>query len=100
MTLASNVKKYGYSTVLCRFLNDVKILESNGLSIVFDDRAELYFGTVTMVIADNLAAHALGCFFENFSTVQRFCRYCMLKLSDYKDSCLFIGLLDRLCSYS
>ena len=32
-------------------------------------------GTVTMVIADNLAARALGGFFCNFPTVQRFCRF-------------------------
>ena len=29
-----------------------------------------------MIIADNLAAHALGGFFCNFSTVQRFSRHC------------------------
>ena len=29
-----------------------------------------------MVVADNLAAHALGGFFCNFSTVQRFCQFC------------------------
>ena len=29
-----------------------------------------------MVAADNLAAHALGGFFCNFSTVQHFCRFC------------------------
>lgn len=29
-----------------------------------------------MIISDNLAAHALGGFFCNFSTVNRFCRFC------------------------
>ena len=29
-----------------------------------------------MVVADNLATHALGVFFCNFSTMQRFCRFC------------------------
>ena len=29
-----------------------------------------------MVVADNLAAHTLGSFFCNFSTVHRFCRFC------------------------
>ena len=28
-----------------------------------------------MVVADSLAAHALGDFFCNFSTVQKFCRF-------------------------
>ena len=29
-----------------------------------------------MVISDNLAAHALGGYFCNFSSVKRFCRFC------------------------
>ena len=29
-----------------------------------------------MLVAESLAAHALGGFFCNFSTVQRFCRFC------------------------
>ena len=29
-----------------------------------------------MVVADNLAVHALGGFFCNFGTVKRFCRFC------------------------
>ena len=32
-----------------------------------------------MAVADNLAAHALGRFFCNFSTVQRFCRFCNIR---------------------
>ena len=38
-------------------------------------------GTVTMVIADNLAAYALGGFLCNFSTVQKFCRFCNCRKS-------------------
>lgn len=29
-----------------------------------------------MLVADNLAAHAIGGYYQNFSTVQRFCRFC------------------------
>ena len=32
-----------------------------------------------MVIADNLAAHSLGGFFCNFSTVQKFCHFCNIR---------------------
>ena len=34
-----------------------------------------------MIIADNLVAHALGGFFCNFSTVERFCRFCNCRKS-------------------
>ena len=37
-----------------------------------------------MTIADNLAAHALGCFYENFSSVQRFCSFCDMRNSIFK----------------
>ena len=43
-------------------------------------------GTVTMVIADNLAAHALGGFFCNFSTIQRFCRFCNCRKSQLDEN--------------
>ena len=43
-------------------------------------------GTVTMIIADNLAAHALGGFFCNFSTVQRFCRFCNCRKSQLDEN--------------
>ena len=33
-----------------------------------------------MAVADNLAAHALGGFFCNFSTVQRFCRFFKIRM--------------------
>ena len=43
-------------------------------------------GTVTMVITDNLAAHALGGFFSNFSTVQRFWRFCNCRKSQLDEN--------------
>ena len=43
-------------------------------------------GTVTMVIADSLAAHALGGFFSNFSTVKRFRRFCNCRKSQLDEN--------------
>ena len=34
------------------------------------------FGTLNTLVADNLAAHTIGGYFCNFSTVHRFCRFC------------------------
>ena len=46
------------------------------MEIVFDESTHKFFGTISMLVADNLAAHAIGGFYQNFSTVQRFCRFC------------------------
>ena len=70
------VSKYGYNSILSPLLEDLKKLENEGISVNFQSVLHRFKGTVTMVIADNLAAHALGCFFCNFSTVQRFWRFC------------------------
>ena len=43
---------------------------------MFEGNQHHFFGTVNMLIADNLAAHDIGGYFCNFSTVHRFCRFC------------------------
>ena len=73
---ANFVSKYGCNSILSLLLEDLKKLENEGISVNFQGVLHRFKGTVTMIIADNLAAHALGGFFCNFSTVQRFCRFC------------------------
>ena len=36
---------------------------------------------------DNLAAHAIGGFYCNFSTVKRFCRFCIAVRTSLNDAC-------------
>ena len=59
--------------MLSPLIDDVKVLENNGIDISFDG---INHGTISYISADNLAAHALGRFQEIFSTVFRFCHYC------------------------
>ena len=73
---ASYVSKYGYKTILTLLLDDIKELETEGIQVMFEGNQHHFFGTVNMLIADNLAAHAIGGYFCNFSTVHRFCRFC------------------------
>ena len=73
---AKLVKVYSYKTILQPLIDDVKLLESVGVNILFDGSTHHFFATISMVIADNLGAHALGGYYQNFSTVQRFCRFC------------------------
>ena len=82
---AAFVKKYGYSAILEPLLDDLKNLERNGITVVLDNISHLIFGTLSMMVADNLAAHAVGGFFCNFSTVKRFCRFCMATRNKLND---------------
>ena len=62
--------------ILQPFLKDLEKLETSGIRVVVEGRSIIFRGTLYMVIADNLSAHALGGFFCNFSTINHFCRYC------------------------
>ena len=46
---------------------------------MFESNRHHFFGTVNMLIGDNLATHAIGGYFCNFSTVHQFCRFCNCK---------------------
>ena len=76
MSPATFVNKYGYEKISRLLIDDLLKLETEGIKISFEVVNQKFCGSLSMVIADNLAAHALGAFFCNFSTVQRFFRFC------------------------
>ena len=73
---ASMISKYGYKEILQPLIDDLKKLETEGIIINFQGIDYKFKGTISMIVADNLAAHALGGFFCNFSTVDKYCRFC------------------------
>ena len=77
--------KYGYESLLQPLIEDMKILETRGIEITFEGRTHIFKGTIMMVVADNLASHALGGFFCNFSTVKKFCRFCNVSKQGLKE---------------
>ena len=83
---ATMVKTFGYASILRPVIDDLKKLEQSGIEINIHDQSYKFFGTLTMVIADNLAAHALAGHYCNFSTVKRFCRFCLLTKQDIKNT--------------
>ena len=48
-----------------------------------------------MVVADNLAAHVLGKFYCNFSTVARFCRFCNCTRDQLHGNVEFSNFIER-----
>ena len=79
---ANMLATFGYKNLLRPLIDDLKVLEEFGVQISLLEQNYVFRGTLVMVIADNLAAHALSGHFCNFSTVQRFCRFCLLMKND------------------
>ncbi|XP_057181928.1 uncharacterized protein LOC130548896 [Triplophysa rosa] len=73
LSYSSDVKKYGYSAILEPLLKDIEVLEKQGIYV--QKLGDNIQGTVLYVSADNLGAHSLGGFQENFN-VDKFCRFC------------------------
>ncbi len=71
-----HVKQYGLLKFLEPILADIKKLEKDGITITFEGSEQHFYATISFIAADNLAAHILGRFFENFSTVLRLSRTC------------------------
>lgn len=73
LSKSTHIKKYGFHRVLEKMVNDIKILESQGITA--PGTTEHFFGTVSVLISDNLAAHEIGGFIESFNSL-RTCRFC------------------------
>lgn len=91
MVRSSYVKKYGYGILFERALRDLKLLETEGITIRTKTGDITFHGTVSVLIADNLAAHELGGFFESFSCFRpcRFCNATKNTLQQYFDETKF-----------
>ncbi len=72
------VKKYGLLSLFEPVINDLRVLETEGIEVRIQGRTLFFRGTCSMCAADNLGAHIIGKFPENFSTSLRLCRHCMV----------------------
>lgn len=74
-----NVKSFGYEKVFEPLIRDLKSLEVNGIFVPQLNKS--LKGTVQIITADNLGAHGIAGFVENF-TGSYFCRFCTAPASD------------------
>ena len=78
------IEKYGYESVLAPLIKDLEALEQKSVSVNIDGVSHTFFGSLSLIIGDNLAQHSLGGFFESFSNVKRVCRYCSYHRNNFK----------------
>ncbi|XP_051947286.1 uncharacterized protein LOC127618717 [Xyrauchen texanus] len=74
-----DISKYGFNVILEPLINDIKILESQGLSLPFSD--EQIYGTIAQITGDNLGMHSILGFNESFNS-RHFCRLCLIEKQD------------------
>ena len=73
---AQDIKRYGFNLILEPLVNDIKVLETEGLNISMSER--VIHGTIVQVTGDNLGLHGLFGFVESFSA-RYCCRFCLLE---------------------
>jgi hypothetical protein len=73
----SDMKKVGYQKIMPPLLDDVKILEQEGIILHIDGRPFQVFGSIVTFTGDNLTTHATGGFNSSF-TSGRIRRQCMV----------------------
>ena len=81
------IKQYGLATLLKPLIEDLRILESDGIKFNCAGVFHHLFGSISFISADNLASHEIGCYFKGFSRGLRTCRSCMVTHSTL--GCLF-----------
>jgi len=76
LTKSSTVTKCGLDTVLAPLIDDLKVLQTSGIVVRVNAMTYHLTGQVAFVSADNLGAHQVAGFTQNFSH-GRICRFCM-----------------------
>lgn len=82
-----DLKHFGHEKIFHELLEDLKELENNGIEI----HNETVKGTLFCITGDNLGSHGIGGFTENFSTVEHFCRYCTITLTEFHNDPICVG---------
>lgn len=77
-------KFFGIDSIINPLLRDLSTLETHGVYV--DLLGEHILGTLVYISCDNLGAHTIGGFHENFSTVKYFCRFCSITLDEFQNA--------------
>ena len=73
-----DIVKYGIDDFMAPFLEDIKTLYCNGLTISVGGVDCVLHGGLWAFLADNLAAHLVGGFKQSMSLALCICRGCMI----------------------
>ncbi|XP_034248978.1 uncharacterized protein LOC117649902 [Thrips palmi] len=71
-----HIVKYGIKKILAEFIEDIKVLETEGITITVNNVEKNYKGSVIFAAADTPAAALLGGFKKSVTKTIRMCRRC------------------------
>ena len=80
---ASALRRCGFDEVMRPLVEDLITVAEKGVSVERDGQLFTIKGALVAVVADNLAAHGIGGFFESFTSVYP-CRFCLLRKNNLK----------------
>lgn len=78
LCFSSSVKRCGFDEILKPLVNDFVTLSESGITVDRTDGQFTFRGGLCAVVADNLAAHSIGGFFESFTSLHP-CRFCLIR---------------------
>ncbi|CAC5390282.1 unnamed protein product [Mytilus coruscus] len=73
LCMSSLLKTHGFKEVLQPLFYDLKLLETEEITIIKSDGDHKFYGSLSVVLADNLGAHGIGGFLKSISCL-RSCR--------------------------
>ena len=89
------IEKHGIDKVFEPFVSDLKILATEGVTILNRGINQVFRGGLLLFLGDNLGSNALGGFKQSFSFSLRFCRTCYITNDTYKSVSESSGLQHR-----
>ncbi|XP_049517976.1 uncharacterized protein LOC125943242 [Dermacentor silvarum] len=82
-----HVKEFSLGQVLRPLTEDLVRLEATGMII----NGVKHNVRLSFIVGDNLGSHAVGGFTQNFSTSVYFCRYCLVRRSEFQQMPHVVG---------
>lgn len=83
-----DLKFFGQDKIFSRLIADLKDLEDSGFQL---EDGRYLKASVIATCGDNLGAHSVGGFTENFSSSKNFCRYCLINRETFAKPPLAFG---------
>ena len=79
------ISMFSWADILRDLIKDIKILETDGISINLPNKITFRGGLVA-VLGDNLGSHQIGGFTESFGNTKHFCRYCEISRKEFEEN--------------
>ena len=85
MAKASSIKEHGMQILLTPLVQDLKILEDQGITVERPEGIFRFHGSIVATVSDNLGCHMIGGFSRSFNSL-RSCTFCSITKPDLRET--------------